>query len=154
MQEPFEDLDLRDAIEQRAGAFCIQRWKEAARFGGMNQRFERAEGLLAQAWAAEPSGAADYARGFARLGKLLPPDWGGTLVLVGDGLPACGLREPSAVGRPRFVRRATHLPRDVWARLRERARRVFGYGCCRLRRMRQGRCRQVEESSSASALSL
>ncbi|MGC9539620.1 condensation domain-containing protein [Streptomyces sp. UG1] len=35
------------------------------------------------------------------------------------------LREPSAVGRPRFVRRATHLPQDVWARLQEQAR---GYG--------------------------
>ncbi|MER7372427.1 non-ribosomal peptide synthetase [Streptomyces lanatus] len=32
------------------------------------------------------------------------------------------LREPSAVGRPHFVRRATHLPQDVWARLQERTR--------------------------------
>ncbi|UOB14313.1 amino acid adenylation domain-containing protein [Streptomyces sp. HP-A2021] len=32
------------------------------------------------------------------------------------------LREPSAVGRPRFVRRATHLPYAKWQRLQERVR--------------------------------
>ncbi|MDX3387671.1 phosphopantetheine-binding protein, partial [Streptomyces niveiscabiei] len=32
------------------------------------------------------------------------------------------LREPSAVGRPHFARRATHLPPQVWARLQDRAR--------------------------------
>jgi non-ribosomal peptide synthetase component F len=32
------------------------------------------------------------------------------------------LREPSAVERPSFVRRATHLPQDVWGRLQEQAR--------------------------------
>ncbi|MGJ5893097.1 non-ribosomal peptide synthetase [Streptomyces niveiscabiei] len=32
------------------------------------------------------------------------------------------LREPSAVGRPRFARRAAHLPPQVWARLQDRAR--------------------------------
>ncbi|MCD7438237.1 amino acid adenylation domain-containing protein [Streptomyces lincolnensis] len=35
------------------------------------------------------------------------------------------VREPSAVGRPRFARRATHLPYDRWEPLKERAR---GYG--------------------------
>ncbi|QNP74803.1 amino acid adenylation domain-containing protein [Streptomyces roseirectus] len=32
------------------------------------------------------------------------------------------VRDPSEVGRPRFERRATHLPKDVWERLREQAR--------------------------------
>ena len=32
------------------------------------------------------------------------------------------LREPSAVGRPRFERRATHLPYERWERLKDRAR--------------------------------
>ncbi|ANS63555.1 nonribosomal peptide synthetase [Streptomyces lincolnensis] len=32
------------------------------------------------------------------------------------------LREPSEVGRPRFVRRATHLPYAPWRRLKERVR--------------------------------
>lgn len=55
------------------------------------------EGLLAAVWRNEPQGGADYGRGFTQLGRALPPDWGGVLVLVGDGLPSCGEREPSAL---------------------------------------------------------
>ena len=70
------------------------------------------EGLLAAVWQNEPAGGADYGRGFQRLGHLLPPDWGGVVVLVGDGLPSCGEREPSRLAAlfaralpPRQVRR-------------------------------------------------
>ena len=37
VQEALEHLDLRDAIEQRLGAFRIHRRQEAARLGGMAQ---------------------------------------------------------------------------------------------------------------------